>query len=74
MTAFKVDRHNLQIPISYETDKQFSFLRSPVRDFNFSAIFIISMVKIAGEPIVHVLYANVYLKHLIHFEYQSSTF
>ena len=27
------------------------------------------MVKIAGEPIVHVLYANVYLKHLIHFEY-----
>ena len=27
------------------------------------------MVKIAGEPIVHALYANVYLKHLIHFEY-----
>ena len=30
-------------------------------------------VKIAGAPIVHVLYANVYLKHLIHFQYQSST-
>ena len=25
MKAFKVDRHNLQIPTSYETDKQFSF-------------------------------------------------
>ena len=26
MKAFKVNRHNLQIPVSFETDKQFSFL------------------------------------------------